>query len=129
LKVFRHTPETIKRFSFMFKDWETAQKAAREIMQSEAGFPSVFRLSDPEETKIMLRLYGVDESPLRRLFNIKGFKEGEMCLFLGFTNGEKGFSKNCARIAKKVAKKYEGRNLTGIVTKSWEKGRFNDPYM
>ncbi|MDZ5000466.1 FAD-binding oxidoreductase, partial [Clostridium perfringens] len=71
----------------------------------------------------------VDESPLRRLFNIKGFKEGEMCLFLGFTNGEKGFSKNCARIAKKVAKKYEGMNLTGIVTKSWEKGRFNDPYM
>ncbi|MEG1805667.1 MAG: FAD-binding oxidoreductase, partial [Clostridia bacterium] len=47
LKVFRHTPETIRRFSFMFKDWETAQKAAREIMQSEAGFPSVFRLSDP----------------------------------------------------------------------------------
>jgi alkyldihydroxyacetonephosphate synthase len=129
LKVFRHTPETIKRFSFMFKDWETAQKAAREIMQSEAGFPSVFRLSDPEETKIMLRLYGVDESSLRHLFNIKGFKEGEMCLFLGFTNGEKGFSKNCARIAKKVAKKYEGMSLTGMVTKSWEKGRFSDPYL
>jgi alkyldihydroxyacetonephosphate synthase len=30
----------------MFRDWETAQAAAREIMQSEAGYPSVFRLSD-----------------------------------------------------------------------------------
>lgn len=129
LKVFRHMPETIKRFSFMFKDWETAQKAAREIMQSEGGFPSVFRLSDPEETQIMLRLYGVDESPLRHLFKMKNFKEGEMCLFLGFTNGEKGFSKNCAKVVRRVAKEYGGMSLTGIVTKSWEKGRFSDPYL
>ena len=62
-------PETVKRFSYMFRDWETAQAAAREIMQSEGGFPSVFRLSDPEETEIMLRMYGVDESPLHRLFD------------------------------------------------------------
>lgn len=51
LKVFRHMPETVKRFSYMFRDWETAQAAAREIMQSEAGFPSVFRLSDPERRR------------------------------------------------------------------------------
>ena len=129
LKVSRHMPETIKRFSFMFKDWETAQAASREIMQSEAGHPSVFRLSDPEETTFMLRLYGVDESPLRHLFDIRGFKENEMCLFLGFTNGEKGFSANCAKQAKKVARKFGGMSLTGLVTKGWEKGRFNDPYM
>ena len=129
LRVFRYMPETIKRFSFMFKDWETAQKAAREIMQSEGGYPSVFRLSDPEETRIMLRLYGVDDSPLRHLFKVRNFKEGEMCLFLGFTNGEKGFSRNCAKVVRKVAKAYGGMSLTGIVTKSWEKGRFNDPYM
>ena len=81
LKVFRHMPETVKRFSYMFRDWETAQAAAREIMQSEAGFPSVFRLSDPEETEIMMRMYGVDESPLRHLFDMRGFKTGEMCLY------------------------------------------------
>jgi alkyldihydroxyacetonephosphate synthase len=129
LRVFRHMPETIHRFSFMFRDWETAQAAAREIMQSEAGLPSVFRLSDPEETQIMLRLYGVDETPLMRLFKMRGFQEGEMCLFLGFTNGEAGFSRNCARHAKKVARRFGGMGLTGFVTKAWEKGRFNDPYM
>ena len=129
LRVFRHTPETIRRFSFMFKDWETAQAAAREEMQSEAGFPSVFRLSDPEETEVMMRMYGVDESPLRHLFNARGFKTGEMCLFLGFTNGEKGFSANCARVTKRVCHKFGGMSLTGYVTKSWEKGRFDDPYM
>lgn len=129
LKIFRHMPETIKRFSFMFPDWETAQAAAREIMQAEGGHPSVFRLSDPEETGIMLRLYGVDDSPLRHLFQLRGFKEGEMCLFLGFTNGEKGFSKNAARVAKRIARQFGGMSLTGYVTRGWEKGRFNDPYM
>lgn len=129
LRVFRHMPKTIRRFSFMFRDWETAQAAAREIMQSEAGFPSVFRLSDPEETQIMLRLYGVDETPLMGLFKARGFKEGEMCLFLSFTNGENAFSRNCARHAKKVARRFGGQGLTGYVTRSWEKGRFNDPYM
>ena len=129
LRIFRHTPQTIKRFSYMFANWETGQEAAREIMQSEAGYPSVFRLSDPEETEIMMRMYGVDESPLRHLFKLKGFKEGEMCLYLGFTNGEAGFSKNCAKNVHRVCKKYGGLSLTGIVTKAWEKGRFNDPYM
>ena len=129
LRFFRHMPETIKRFSYMFRNWEVAQAAARDIMQSEAGYPSVFRLSDPEETEIMMRMYGVDESPLRHLFRSKGFEEGEMCLFLGFTNGERGFSKNCAKIVSRVAKRHGGMGLTGIVTKAWEKGRFNDPYM
>ena len=129
LKVFRHMPETVKRFSFMFRDWETAQAAAREIMQSEAGYPSVFRLSDPEETSIMLHLYGVMDTPLKHLFKARGFKQDEMCLFLGFTNGEKGFSANCARNARRVCRKFGGMSLTGYVTKGWEKGRFNDPYM
>ena len=129
LKIFRYMPETIKRFSFMFPDWETGQAAAREIMQSEAGHPSVFRLSDPEETSLMLYLYGVMDSPLKNIFKIKGFKPGEMCLFLGYTNGEKGFSKNLAKHTKKVCRQFGGISLTGYVTKGWEKGRFNDPYM
>ena len=127
LKIFRHMPKTIKRFSYMFKDWETAQSAAREIIQSEGGHPSVFRLSDPEETSIMLHNYGVMDSPLKLLFSSKGFKINEMCLYLGFTNGEAGFSRNCAKNVHRIAKRYGGIWLSGIVTKSWEHGRFSDP--
>jgi alkyldihydroxyacetonephosphate synthase len=129
LKIFRHMPQTTKRFSYMFKDWETGQAAAREMMQSEAGYPSVFRLSDPEETSIMLHMYGVIDSPLRILFDAKGFKVNEMSLFLGFTNGEEGFSKNCAKNVHRVARKYGGIWLSGAVTRGWEKGRFSDPYL
>ena len=97
LKVFRHMPQTIRRFSYMFRDWETAQAAAREIMQSEAGYPSVFRLSDPEETSMMLHQYSVLDTPLKHLFRLRHFQDNEMCLFLGFTNGENGFSRNVAK--------------------------------
>ncbi len=129
LRVFRLTDKNRVRFSYMFKNWSSAMEAAREMMQCEAGFASVFRLSDPEETDVMMRLYGVDESPLAPLLSKLGYKDGEKCLFLGFSEGEKGYSKNVARNIAKIAHKYGALSLTGAVTKSWEKGRFNDPYL
>ena len=129
LRVFRYMPENRRRYSFMFKDWETAQAAAREMMQCEGGMSSVFRLSDPEETSIMMKLYGVDETPLVHLFKLRGMKDNEKCLFLGFSDGEKGFAKNVSKCIKRIARSYGGMNLTGYVTKSWEHGRFNDPYL
>ena len=129
LKVFRYMPENRKRFSYIFKDWETAMTAAREMMQCECGFSSVFRLSDPEETNLMLRLYNVDDTPLHPLLEKLGYKDMERCLFLGFTDGEKGFSANVAKNIGRIARKYGGLTLTSFVCKSWEKGRFNDPYL
>ena len=129
LKVRRYMPENRVRFSYIFKDWNTAMAAAREMMQCEAGFSSVFRLSDEEETELMLRLYNVDETPLHPLLEALGYKSMERCLFLGFTDGEKGFSRNVAKNIAKIALKNGALPLTGYVTKSWEKGRFNDPYL
>lgn len=129
LKVFRWMPENRKRFSYMFKDWETAMAAGREMMQCEAGFSSVFRLSDEEETHLMLKLYNVDETPLEPMLDKLGYKDMERCMFLGFTDGEKGFSKNVAKNIARIAYKHGAMPMTGYVTKSWEKGRFNDPYL
>lgn len=129
LRVFRFMPENRIRFSYIFKTWEQAMEAAREMMQCECGFSSVFRLSDQEETSLMLRLYNVDDSPLNNLLKIGGFKDMERCLFLGFTDGEKGYCRNVARNIGKIARKHGGMSLTGIVCKSWEHGRFNDPYL
>ena len=129
LKVHRYMPESRKRFSYIFRDWPTAMAAAREMMQCEAGFSSVFRLSDPEETNLMLRLYNVDETPLWKLLDLRGFKDMQRCLFLGYTDGEKGYSANVAKNIRRIAHQYGGMSLTSFVTKSWEKGRFNDPYL
>ena len=129
LRIFRWMPETRKRFSYIFKNWDVAMDAAREMMQCECGYSSVFRLSDPEETHLMLKLYNVDETPLEPLMNKLGYNDMERCMFLGFTDGEKGFSKNVARNIARIALKHGAMPMTGYVTKSWEKGRFNDPYL
>ena len=129
LKVFRYMPENRRRFSYIFRTWETAMDAAREMMQRECGHASVFRLSDPEETSLMLRLYNVDETLLQPLLDRCGYKDGERCLFIGFTDGERGFSANVARNIARVARQHGGMSLTAYVCRSWEKGRFNDPYL
>lgn len=129
LRVFKYMPENIKRFSYIFKDWDSARAAAREIMQGQFGFPSVFRLSDPEETDVALKLYGVEGTPIDKVMNMKGYKPMERCLFLGFTEGEKDFAKLVKRKLHKICKKHGAMYATGYVTKGWEHGRFRDPYM
>ncbi|MBD9071101.1 MAG: FAD-binding oxidoreductase [Ruminococcaceae bacterium] len=129
LRVFKYMPENRKKFSYVFKDWENGLNAAREIMQGEFGFPSVFRLSDPEETSIAFRLYGVADTVIDKMLTAKGYKDGKRVLMLGWSEGEKHFSKNVAKQIDKICKKHGAMYTTSIVTKGWEKGRFTDPYL
>ena len=129
LKVFNYMPENQRRFSYIFKNWEDARNAAREIMQGQFGYPSVFRLSDPEESDVMLKLYGVEDTAIDKLLSLRGFKPMERCLFLGFTDGERNFTKVVKRNVHKICKKYGAMYSTGYVTKAWEHGRFRDPYL
>lgn len=129
LRIFKYMPENRKRFSFVFKSWQEGVDAAREVMQGEFGYPSVFRLSDPEETAVAFRLYGVADTPIDTMLKARGFKDGSRVLMLGFTEGEEHFSKNVKTQIKKICKKHGAMYTSGIVTKSWEHGRFTDPYL
>ena len=129
LKVYRHLPATRRRFSFVFRDWESACDACREIMQGEFGFPSVFRLSDPEETDVAFRLYGVEGTPLDPLLTRLGYRPMERCLLLGHTDGDKDLGKLVRRKIRHICRRYGALYTTGYVTRRWEHGRFRDPYM
>lgn len=129
LKIFRFMPENQRRFSYIFKSWEDGKNAVREIMQGQFGYPSVFRLSDPEETDVALKLYGVEGTVIDSIMTMRGYKPMERCILLGFTDGEKNFTRVVKKSIHKVCKKYGAMYTTGYVTKSWEKGRFRDPYM
>src|SRR5574344_9075 len=129
LKFFFYRPENHIHFSYMFPSWEDARNAAREIMQAEFGYPSVFRLSDPEETDVMMKLYGIEDTFLDSLLKLKGMKSMERCLFLGFTDGERGFCRNVRRKVGQICRRHKAMSLTGIPAKAWEKGRFSDPYL
>jgi alkyldihydroxyacetonephosphate synthase len=129
LKVFKYMPENRKRFGFLFKNWESAVEAAREVMQSECGYPSLFRFSDPGETSYGLHLYGIADTPIDKFFEMRGYKDGERVLLLGFSDGEEKFAKNVRSYVTKVCKKHGAMSITGYASKLWETGRFRDPYL
>lgn len=129
LKIFRFMPQNRKKFAFMFPSWDSAVNACREITQSEGGLPAVLRISDPEETDIALKLYGIEGTPIDSIVKFKGFEPNKRCLCLGHTEGNKIFSGAVYKNIRAIAKKYKGMFLTGYPVKKWEHGRFEDPYM
>jgi len=129
LKIFRYMPENNQNFAFIFPNWESSIDAVREISQSQFGFPSVFRISDPEETDLAFKLYGIEGTVIDKYIKRKGYKPGEKCLYLGRAEGEKGFTRNIKKNVKKICKRFNGMYITGFPLKAWEKGRYTDPYM
>jgi alkyldihydroxyacetonephosphate synthase len=129
LKFFFYRPQNHLYFSYMFPTWDAAMAAAREIMQGEFGFPSVFRLSDAEETDVMMKLYGIEGTPIDSMLRLKGMRSMERCLFLGFTDGELSFCRNIRSKAGRICRRHGAMALTGFPAKAWEKGRFSDPYL
>jgi alkyldihydroxyacetonephosphate synthase len=129
LKIFRYMPKNRRRFAFLFPGWEAAVDAAREISQGEFGMPSVFRISDPEETRVAMKLYGIDSTPLDRLLSFRKILPDRRCLFLGSADGEKAFAGNIKRKVKGICRRNGAVYLTGLPLRKWERGRFTDPYL
>jgi alkyldihydroxyacetonephosphate synthase len=130
LRVFRFMPENRRRFAYLFKDWDAALHAYREILQGEFGFPSVFRLSDPEETDVAMRMYNIHgtlaDTVLRRL----GYQPMQRCLLLGSVDGERDFCRLVHRKLHGICRQHRAFTLTPFgVTQRWEHARFRDPYM
>ncbi|UCC62548.1 MAG: FAD-binding oxidoreductase [Anaerolineae bacterium] len=129
LKVYRYRPQARQRFSFVFRDWGSACEACRQVMQGEFGFPSVFRLSDTEETDVAFKLYGVDDTPLDWLLQRLGYRPMARCLLLGHTDGDGDLGKLIQRKVRRICRRYGAVYTTGYVTRRWEHGRFRDPYL
>ncbi|MCB1139363.1 MAG: FAD-binding oxidoreductase [Leptospiraceae bacterium] len=129
LRIRRYQPQNTRRFSYMFSDFDAALDATREILQSQEGYPSVFRLSDPEETDIALRLYGVHGTPLDRMLRILGYQAGRRSLLIGSADGSHRYTRMVLRNIRRKARHFGGFPTTSYVTRKWEKGRFLDPYM
>lgn len=129
LKIFRYRPENTRRFSYIFRDYKSALEAVREMSQGEFGLPSVFRLSDPEETEVGMRLYGVEGTIIDKALRARGYNPNQRCLLLGTADGDRGYTRLVKSRIGRIARKYGAMSSTGYVTKKWEHGRFLDPYM
>jgi alkyldihydroxyacetonephosphate synthase len=129
LRVFRWMPGNRRRFSYLFRDWEAALDAARAILQGEFGRPSVFRLSDPAETEVAFRHYGLDRPWVEAVLARLGLRAGSRCLLLGSADGERGFVRNLCRRVGEACRSRGALPCSGLVTRAWEHGRFRDPYL
>ncbi|MEA1969185.1 MAG: FAD-binding oxidoreductase [Thermodesulfobacteriota bacterium] len=129
MKVFQYFPENTRAFAFIFPDFKSAVNASREISQSESGMPSILRISDPEESDVAMKMYGLEGSILDSFIKFKDFKPGRRCILMGQADGEKGFTKLVKSSVKKICKKNRGMYITGYPMKKWHHGRFKDPYM
>ncbi len=130
LKLSRYMPENTRRFSFMFRTWDQARAACREIMQGEFGFPSVFRLSDPEETDIAMRMYHIHGTPADTVLRVLDYQPMQRCLMLGSADGSASYTRQVTAQITRICARHGAFVLSPFgVTKRWEKSRFTDPYM
>lgn len=130
LRIFRHQPGTTRRFSYMFRTWEQACRAAREIMQSEAGVPSVFRISDPEETDVAMQMYNLAGTPAEAALAALGYRSGEKCLLIGTADGSRRYARGVQRQVRQICQAHGAFPLTAFgVVQRWEHSRFLDPYL
>ncbi|MEM5775839.1 MAG: FAD-binding oxidoreductase, partial [Anaerolineaceae bacterium] len=130
LKLHRHMPENRRYFAYMFKTWDEALSAVREVMQCEGGVPSVFRLSDTEETEVAMHMYGMAGTPADSVFKTLGYQPLQRCLVLGTADGEKGYTRRVASLMRRISRRYKAFDLSlfGVV-QQWEHSRFRDPYL
>ena len=129
MKIFKYQPKNANQFTFMFPTFENAINAARQVSQADSGMPAVFRVSDPEETDIAMKMYNLEKGIVGKVMGLKGLKSGSRSLLMGQTDGDKKFSNNLAKKIKKICSKNRGSNLSGYPMRKWYKGRFSDPYM
>lgn len=130
LKLHRFMPENTTRFSYLFHSWEDALAATRAVMQGEFGLPSVYRLSDPEETDVAMRMYHIHGSPADTALKTLNYLPGQRCLLLGSCDGQHSFTRLVNRKIRQIAAHYGAFNLSPFrVTQMWEKSRFLDPYL
>lgn len=129
MKIFRYMPKNRQRFAYMFPSWEKAVEASREIIQGEFGKPAVYRISDPEETEVGLKLFGIHGGPVDTVVTLRGYKPMKRCLCMGTCEGEKGYAKYVREQIARVCKKHGAMSLTGFATGMWEKTRYKEPYM
>ncbi len=129
MKIFRYMPENRQRFAVMFKSWDEAIDASREIMQGEFGLPAVFRISDPEETEIGLKLKGFNDTLIDSFMRLRGFTPMNRCLCIGTAEGERGQARHVRKMALRIARQHGAMSLTGYATRQWEYGRYSDVHM
>ena len=129
IKIRRHRPQHSKLLSFLFKDFESAVNAMREVMQGQAGFPHLFRISDGDETEVAFQMKKISGSYADKFLSFLGYKPKKRSLLYATIEGDPDFNKFLASKIKVACKKHGAFNLRSYATKKWLEQRYSSAYM
>ena len=129
MKIRSYNPQNTSFASFVFKNFEDATMAMREIIQGQHGFPHLFRISDPEETEIAFKTKDFDGSFSDKVLGYLGYKSGERCLMFVNIEGDADFTKFLKSKIIKTAKKHHALYIGAKPTKQWLEQRYSSAYM
>ncbi len=129
LKIFPFNPDDRQMFTWFFREWDEGLAAMREIMQGGFGFPSMLRISDPEETDIAMMLQGFEGTLPDKILQLLGYKPGRRVILLGSSEGDKDHGKLIKKKIRKISRRHGGLGLGSMGVKGYWKRRYNDPYM
>ncbi len=129
LRVRRYNAANAALKSYMFKSFEEAVAAMREMMQSQVMPPHFFRISDPEETEIGLGMKGKDKGITGAALNMLGFKKGGRSLMYAIFEGDSAQISLGAKTLGRIVRKHRGLSLGSYATRKWLEQRYSSAYM
>lgn len=129
LRIRKYNADTAILKSYMFKSFEQAVEAMREMMQSQVYPPHFFRISDPEETEIGLGMKGKDKGITGAALNLLGFKKGGRSLMYAIFEGDPRQCRLGERALGKIVRKHGGLSLGAYATRKWLEQRYSSAYM
>ncbi|MBI9052988.1 MAG: FAD-binding oxidoreductase [Bacteroidales bacterium] len=129
MKIHKFRPDNTKHASFIFKNFASAVKAMRTVMQSGVGVPHLFRISDPEESEIAFKTKDFEDTFADKFLSALGYKSGERCLMFVAVEGDKSHTNQVIYSIKRIAKKYNAFSLGSKPTKKWLEQRYSSAYL
>ncbi|MBU8893294.1 MAG: FAD-binding oxidoreductase [Bacteroidales bacterium] len=129
MKIRKYRPENTSHASFIFKNFDSAVKAMRTVMQSGIGVPHLFRISDPEETEIAFKTKNFEGTFADKFLNVMGYKSTERCLMFVAVEGSKSYTNQVLSSIKKITKKNKAFSLGASPTKRWLEQRYSSAYL
>ena len=95
--------------------------------RASSAIPSVFRLSDPEETEVALKLYGLDRPLADALLGLLGLRPGSAACSWAPPRASGASPATCAGGWAASAGRRGALPTTGLVTRAWEHGPVPGP--
>jgi len=132
----RPLPDRRRFRAWFLPDWSRAVSFVRDLLQAGVR-PAVVRLSDPEETRWLLKtasqtgglIRRIGKTYIRHAIRARRFDPDQICLcLLGFEGPADGVRLAC-RSAAQVAGRYRAVGLGSAPGRSWERDRFTLPYL